>query len=84
MVRARPIAQKNTCIAQLKQLDGAKRQWAIDQEASVGSLVTWSDIIGTNAYIKIQPTCPLSGAYKLGGLTENPSCSLAHSDGHSL
>jgi len=60
MVKARATAQKNTCINNLKQIDGAKEQWAIETKKSAGSA---TDNAAVNAYIKGgAPTCPARAA----------------------
>ena len=75
-VRARQTAQRNACIQNLKQIDGAKEQWAIEAKKAPGATVNDSDI---TPYIKGNaiPTCPASGTYTLGTVGENPTCSVA-------
>ena len=36
-VKARTTAQKNACIANLKQIDGAKEQWALENKLTSGA-----------------------------------------------
>src|SRR3954467_1270715 len=55
----------NICIANLKQLDGAKEQWALENKMPDGSVPQWYDLVGTNKYIKCRPVCPSGGKYKL-------------------
>ena len=80
-VKARGTAQKNACINNLRQIDGAKEQWALENKKSAG---TATDDAGVNAYIKGgSPACPGGGAYTYQIVDTNPSCSLTAS-GHSL
>ena len=72
---------KNTCVANLKQLDGAKQQWAIDEKKSGGDTPMEWELLGPSLYIKRAPVCPEGGKYRLGKVRENPRCTVA---GHSL
>ena len=83
-VKARATAQKNTCVANLKQIDGAKQQWAIENKKNGTDTPGKTDLYGTSLYIKVEPICPLAGTYTIGAVNVNPSCSLSASDGHSL
>ena len=58
-VRARETSQTNTCINNLRQLDGAKDQWAIENNKVDTDTVAMADIA---VYLKAIPTCPANGA----------------------
>lgn len=80
-VKARGTAQKNACINNLRQIDGAKEQWALENKKSAGSAVVNGEVEG---YIKGgAPKCPGGGSYTYEAVDTNPSCSLSTS-GHSL
>src|SRR3954467_6340320 len=81
-VRARGTAQKNACINNLKQIDGAKEQWAIENKKKQGDNCATTDIDG---YIKggTPSICPGGGSYTVGIIGNTPLCSLA-SSGHTL
>src|ERR1700712_3233301 len=81
-VRARETAQKNACINNLRQIDGAKEQWALEQKKSAGS-DTSAATAAINDYIKgnATPKCPAGGTYTYGNVDAPPTCSI---DGHSL
>src|ERR1044072_6767579 len=75
-IRARETSRRNSCIANLKQIDSAKEQWAMAQKAAAGAAVQMSDIAGT--YMKgaaAGPTCPAGGAYTVNPVGTNPACS---------
>lgn len=74
-------AEKNTCIADLKQMDGAKQQWAIDNKKSASAIPTAEDLFGPEQYIKNVPVCPSGGRYTLNSVRQNPTCSHP---GHKL
>jgi prepilin-type N-terminal cleavage/methylation domain-containing protein len=78
-VKARATTQKNACINNLKQIDGAKEQWALENKKSAGSA---TDTTAVNTYIKGgSPSCPGGGSYTYNALDRVPSCSIS---GHSL
>ncbi len=77
-VKARATAQKNTCIANLKQLDGAKQQWALENKKGPLNSPTQAEL---NPYLKVWPSCPLGGIYTVGPVKDNPTCSH---EGHEL
>lgn len=77
----RATIQRQNCVANLKQLEGAKRQWAIDNRKSARDVPKLSDLVGARLYLKLEPTCPLGGRYTINAVNANPTCS--HS-GHAL
>jgi prepilin-type N-terminal cleavage/methylation domain-containing protein len=82
-VKARTSSQKNVCIANLKQLDGAKHSWCLEQKKSDADTPGDTDIFGPDSYIKDKPACPGGGTYSLQPVSARVSCSLSTS-GHSL
>jgi len=74
-VKARQTAQKNACINNLRQIDGAKEQWALENKKNQGDAVTTSEV---DAYIKGgAPECPSSGTYTSGAVGTDPVCTVA-------
>jgi prepilin-type N-terminal cleavage/methylation domain-containing protein len=83
-VRARNTAQKNACINNLRQLDGAKQQWALENKQSDAAVPGDDDV---KVYIKnnAMPTCPGGGTYTVGAVNVDPTCSKAAApDNHFL
>lgn len=82
-VRARNTAQKNACINNLRQIDGAKQQWALENKKSDADVPVESDV---QVYIKNNkfPACPSGGTYTIGAVNTDPTCSKGTSDGHEL
>ncbi len=85
-VRARKTSQTNACINNLRQIDGAKQQWALEKGKTSADAVVNTDIqpylgrgdAGTITGIH----CPLAGATALAGYTLNvvgaaPVCTSA-------
>ena len=63
----------DACINHLRQIDGAKQQWAIEKGKTNGSPVTAADIA---AYVKKDAfQCPSGGTYVVGAIGEDPTCS---------
>ncbi len=83
-VKARTTAQKNACVNNLRQIDGAKEQWALENKKATGDTVADTDV---DPYIKgltaKAKACPGGGTVSLAAIGTNPSCTLA-SSGHSL
>ena len=74
------------CIANLKQIQGAMEQWALETKRSTNDVVSITDISGSpTSYIKQlinqEMKCPVGGTYSLTTVGEVPRCSVA---GHTL
>jgi|SRR5678815_1607689 prepilin-type N-terminal cleavage/methylation domain-containing protein len=78
-VKARQNAQRNACIANLKQIDGAKATWALESKAASGATVADTDIYGTDKYIRQAPDCPSGGSYGINKVDEKPTCTKSAS-----
>jgi prepilin-type N-terminal cleavage/methylation domain-containing protein len=78
-VKARTTSQANACINNLRQIDGAKQQWALENKkpasASPGS-ASITPYLGRGSGGQ-WPTCPAGGTYTVGALGTAPSCSLS-------
>ena len=76
-VRARTTSQKNACINNLRQLDGAVQQYALENKLPSTGTYAMSDL---NAYVKLTsagtiPECPAGGAYAAGAtVADVPTC----------
>lgn len=80
-VRARESAQTNSCINNLRQIDGAIQQWALENRAATGDAVTGGDIAGylgrgTGATINTDIVCPGSGTYTVAAVGTSPTCDI--------
>ena len=76
-VNARTKSQTNACINNLRQISGAKDQYALDKGGTAPSAI--SDLVST--YITKDPTCPASGSYTIGALGSDPTCNVS---GHTI
>lgn len=78
-VKARLTAQRTACIRNLREIDGAKESWALENKKSADAAI---DEGAVNSYMKGgAPTCPGGGSYTYGNINANPACSIP---GHSL
>jgi prepilin-type N-terminal cleavage/methylation domain-containing protein len=76
-IKARESSRNKACIANLKQIDSAKEQWAMDNNKANGTTVDLTtDLVGTGKYIKSAPKCPASGTYTEGAVGTDPTCSV--------
>jgi prepilin-type N-terminal cleavage/methylation domain-containing protein len=89
-VKARATAQKNACINNLRQIDGAKEQFGLENKKTTGAPVVAGDIFGATSYIKVTATCPTDdAAYVIGNIGTAPTCggaggALAAPNTHAL
>ena len=75
-VRARTQSQKNACINNLRQIDGAVQQWALENKKAATATVAATDVL---PYLKSSVTCPSGGttfgnSYTLQGVAGKPLC----------
>ena len=78
-VRARATSQKNACINNLRQIDGAKQQWALENKqvsTASPSMGVIQPYLGRGTAGTV-PSCPASGTYTVNNLTTAPSCNIA-------
>lgn len=78
--KARSTAQRNACINNLRQIDGAKQMWATENRKTDSDVPTEADV---GAYLKgnAMPICPGNGQYTIRAVGENPTCDAP---GHTL
>ncbi|HVM49249.1 MAG TPA: type II secretion system protein [Candidatus Acidoferrum sp.] len=77
-VRARSQSQTNACINNLRQIDDATQEWALDTLQYPTATVTFDAI---RPYLKNQVTCPSAGdsgtfasSYTLTTVSNKPTC----------
>jgi prepilin-type N-terminal cleavage/methylation domain-containing protein len=78
-VRARTTSQQNACINNLRQIDGAIQQWALENGKAVSSAVTSGNVapfLGRGSAGAF-PKCPSGGGYSLTTVSAAPTCSLS-------
>jgi prepilin-type N-terminal cleavage/methylation domain-containing protein len=56
--RSRSVSQMNSCIVNLKQLDGSREQALLAGNTTISLAI----LCGSAAYVKVTPSCPASKA----------------------
>lgn len=79
-IKARETSRTKSCVANLKQLDSAKEQFAMDMRRNTGDPCDMSDLVPT--YVKRAPECPSGGTYTVNVIGTDPVCSVGGD--HSL
>jgi hypothetical protein len=72
-VKARATSQQNACINNLRQLDAAKQQWALENGKKSDDVPTMADL---KPYLRRKLSCPAGGTYHLNSVAEAPTCSI--------
>ena len=83
-LKSRGIAQKDACIANLKQIEGAKATWALERKKAKTDIPGATDLYGAANYIRDEPFCPANGTYSFEEVRLKPTCSEAATMGHTL
>jgi hypothetical protein len=80
-IKAHACSCSNACVNNLRQIDAAINEWALEQGKTNGTVVTEDDV---KPYIKLNskgkvPGCPDGGKYIYGKVGDIPqiSCSLS-------
>jgi type II secretion system protein G len=81
LITARKKAQKQTCILNLKAIQGAKENWALDNKRGDTDMPGDGDLFGQDKFIETKPSCPGGGTYDIRPVAEKPSCTVS---GHAL
>jgi len=84
-VKARTTAYKNACINNLRQIDSAVQEWALEGKKAEDAPVQYTDI---KDYLKNQVVCPAGGttfdtSYTLVNVSTKPICKLKGADKES-
>ena len=80
-IRARTRASTTACINNLRQMNDAKSQWALETHKNSNALPVDTDLFGIGLYIKNKPLCPAGGQYDLRIVSETTLCDQP---GHEL
>jgi prepilin-type N-terminal cleavage/methylation domain-containing protein len=87
-VKARSTSQLNACINNLRQIDAAANEFALEKGKSTGASITLTTDL--TPYIKLNsagkiPPCPAGGSYTEATVGTSPTCSLSTlTPGHIL
>ncbi len=84
-IRARSTSASNACVNNLRIIDAAKQQWALERGKTVRDIPTWDDVrpyLG-RSWSNTIPVCPEGGTYTLGRVGIPPACSIGGPE-HSI
>jgi prepilin-type N-terminal cleavage/methylation domain-containing protein len=79
-VKARATSQANACINNLRQIDAAANQYALEAKLKTGDAISFPSAL--EPYIKLNsagkiPGCRAGGTYDDASVGASPTCSLA-------
>jgi hypothetical protein len=79
-VKARATSQANACINNLRQIDAAANQFALEQKQTTGATINFPNDL--TPYIKLNsgssiPACPAGGTYADAAVGNTPTCTLS-------
>lgn len=81
-VKARTTSQINACINNLRQIDSAIQQWALESGAASGATVTEANVApyigraaGSATFAAAKCVCPTAGTYSVTTVGAAPTCS---------
>ncbi len=78
-VKARTLTQSDACINNLRQVDSAKQQWALENNQPPSATPTQPAVrpyIGRGS-VGVWPTCPANGSYTINPVSSQPTCNIA-------
>lgn len=79
-MRQRQISRWRVCQENLMKINGAKDQWAMDNNKGESEVPTWDDLAtdkdGQGSYLKFRPVCPAEGAYTLNPMSLMATCDV--------
>jgi prepilin-type N-terminal cleavage/methylation domain-containing protein len=77
-IKARTTSQTNACINNLRQIDAAIQEWALDTKQASTATVTSANIVpylgrgSTGQW----PVCPAGGTYAVTDVQSKPTCTV--------
>jgi hypothetical protein len=70
-------ASRRVCIGNLRQIDGAKEMWALENKKQKGDVPTTADLLPYLGRNQKFPVCPDGGTYIINAVGEAPTCSVS-------
>ena len=70
---ARSTPSSASCINNLRQIDSAKEQWALEKQSDTNAAPTWDEV---QNYLRGNLVCPSGGTYVLERIGKPATCSL--------
>src|SRR6266498_3439522 len=88
-IKARETARKNTCINNLRLIDGAIQQWALEKGKGSTSTVVLTSLTsylgrGGKGDVNGNVKCPSGGTYAAATVNDKPTCTKSTTLLHEL
>lgn len=86
-IRYREASRRSVCVANLKQMQDAKTQWAFEKGKKATDSPAEADLVGGDNYLRVKPFCPGGGAdymTTIGTVDQRARCTLEFIEGHTL
>jgi prepilin-type N-terminal cleavage/methylation domain-containing protein len=80
-MKARAATQKGRCIDNMRQMAGAKEQWAVENFGNNGDTIP--DGVLEPFFKRGMPACPAGGVYEVNVVGDDPTCNLS-TLGHTI
>ncbi|MHB9036748.1 MAG: competence type IV pilus major pilin ComGC [Armatimonadota bacterium] len=75
-MRARETSRAKSCCANLRQIETAKEQYAMDLKLANADPVPAGALWAADGYIRDTPVCPSGGAYTEQNIGTNATCGI--------
>jgi hypothetical protein len=78
-------SSSSACVANLRVVQGAKDQWAMNEGKGPTDIPTWGDlsVYMPDSWMLHVPKCPDGGVYTIGQVSQTAACSI-NDDWHAL
>ena len=74
-VKTRETTRAKACMENLRKIDWAKDQWAMEHQKAASATPTTTDLAGSFKYLVDLPDCPGGGTYTINNVSTSPTCS---------
>ena len=85
-IPARPAAQRNACIFNLRAIQDAKIDWSREKNKESTDVPSPADLYATehtSGFLRGPLSCPRGGTYTIGSVGQDPTCTFSNL-GHRL
>ena len=82
-MKARMTSQKTRCMDNMRQIAGAKEQWAVENYANNGDAIPSPESTMAPFFKRGFPSCPGGGSYTVAAIGSDPTCNMSAS-GHTI
>ena len=76
-IRAREESRRRACQENLQKIDGAKEQWALENNMNESDTPDDDALYGEGQYVRRSPVCPKGGDYTINAIGTDPGCTFS-------